>query len=380
MAQTWHQVRPGEVRHDCGGCHAHSQKPTDFNLTLAAKPDYPVFDLTAKTPLLTTQAKDESGRKWDTKGETGLRFQTGVKNVEFWRDVKPILERSCAACHSSEGARVPGGGLILDDFKRVNLPDCDDVPGTYYRLAMDFAGRFGHKPIIGSWRNQNASRYIRMFQSRRSLLVWKIHGERLDGWSNDDFPTETKAGDARTLQMKGQPVPNTPANRNRADLDFTGSLMPPLDAVKSGTVAPLTDEDRLTLVRWIDLGCPIDLDYDPQNPARAGFGWMLDDQRPTLALSVPKAGANPPLEAIRFGLHDYGSGLNLESLSVVADFVVEGVPAGQNVAAKFKPAASGVWEWKLSQPLAVNRGKLTVSVKDKQGNVTRIERTFAAGP
>ena len=28
MAQTWHQVRPGEVRNDCGGCHAHSQKPT----------------------------------------------------------------------------------------------------------------------------------------------------------------------------------------------------------------------------------------------------------------------------------------------------------------------------------------------------------------
>src|SRR5262249_9011687 len=25
MAQTWHQLRPGEVRTDCGGCHAHSQ-------------------------------------------------------------------------------------------------------------------------------------------------------------------------------------------------------------------------------------------------------------------------------------------------------------------------------------------------------------------
>ena len=25
MAQTWHQVRPGEMRNDCGGCHAHSQ-------------------------------------------------------------------------------------------------------------------------------------------------------------------------------------------------------------------------------------------------------------------------------------------------------------------------------------------------------------------
>src|SRR5262249_42314507 len=43
MAQTWHQVRPGEVRNDCGGCHAHSQQPTDFNLTAAARPDYEVF-------------------------------------------------------------------------------------------------------------------------------------------------------------------------------------------------------------------------------------------------------------------------------------------------------------------------------------------------
>src|SRR5204863_3030000 len=37
MAQTWHQVRPGELRNDCGGCHAHSQKPTLFRDTAAAK-------------------------------------------------------------------------------------------------------------------------------------------------------------------------------------------------------------------------------------------------------------------------------------------------------------------------------------------------------
>ena len=33
MAQTWHQLRPGEIRNDCGGCHAHSQKPTLFEKT-----------------------------------------------------------------------------------------------------------------------------------------------------------------------------------------------------------------------------------------------------------------------------------------------------------------------------------------------------------
>ena len=47
MAQTWHQLRPGEIRNDCGGCHAHSQKPTPFEKTAAAKPDYKVFDLDA---------------------------------------------------------------------------------------------------------------------------------------------------------------------------------------------------------------------------------------------------------------------------------------------------------------------------------------------
>src|ERR1700693_744804 len=50
MAQTWHQLRPGEVRTDCGGCHAHSQPPTDFQHTLAARADHPPFDLTRQTP------------------------------------------------------------------------------------------------------------------------------------------------------------------------------------------------------------------------------------------------------------------------------------------------------------------------------------------
>ena len=367
MAQTWHQLRPGEIRNDCGGCHAHSQKPTDFKLTAAAKADYKIFDLTEKTPLLTTKAKDESGRKWDAAGKTGLRFEKGVKNVEYFRDIKPILDRSCAGCHSQK-AKTPPAKLVLDDDKIVNLPDNDDVPGTYYRLAMDYAGRFGYKPLTGAWRSQNASRYIRMFQSRRSLLVWKVYGKRLDGWSNDDFPTETEPGNPRTMKLKGQPVANTSANRNRADLDFTGSIMPPPDAVKAGKVAPLSAEDRLTIVRWIDLGCPIDLNKD--------FGWMLDDQRPTLTVSSPRPGTNPPLERIRIGMYDYG-GLDPASIEVIANFPVNGIAAGQNLAGKFKQVDAGIWELTLIKPIQIRRGQLKMSVKDRQGNASRIERLFS---
>ena len=378
MAQTWHQVRPGEIRNDCGGCHAHSQKPTDFNLTLAAKPDYQVWNLTRSTPLLTSKATDESNQKWDAKGEAGLRYTKGLANVEYHRDVRPIFERSCVACHTAKNGS-PAGNLVLDDDNIVSLPDNDDVPGTYYRLAMDHAGRFGHKAVIGSWRNHNASRYVRMFQSRRSLLTWKVFGERLDGWSNDDFPTETAPGDPRTLAHKGQPIANAPANRNRADLDYTGSIMPPPDAVKAGKVKPLSDEDRFTLVRWIDLGCPIDLDYDPKQPERTGFGWMLDDQRPTLTLTSPRPGANPPLTKLLLGMHDT-NGLDAASLEVTADVAISGVTAGQNLASKFTTTGPGILEMVLSEPLATKRAILKVSVKDRQGNTTRIERTFSAGP
>jgi hypothetical protein len=390
MAQTWHQLRPGEIRHDCGGCHAHSQEPTPFEKTAAARDDYRVFDLTQQTPLLTGKSLDQSGRKWDNEDTTGLRFEKTVKNVEYYRDVKPIFDRSCVACHTKTWDK-PAGNLVLDDDALTNVSYIGQVPGTYYRLAMDREAKFGHKPVIhnGHWRQTNASRYIRMFQSRRSLLTWKVHGRRTDGWSNDDFPTETVPGDAGTLAQRGEPVANTPANRNRADLDFTGSAMPPPSAVagtyegpggKKIKVAPLFDEDRRTIVRWIDLGCPIDFDYDPKNPDRRGFGWACDDNRPTLTLTYPRAGANEPLTRILLGMHDYYSGLDSKSLHVTANFAIDGVRAGENLADRFKPVAQGVWELKLTTPITeLARGKLEVSVKDRQGNEARIERTFTVG-
>ncbi len=222
MAQTWHQLRPGEIRTDCGGCHAHSQKPTDFNLTLAAKADYQVFDLTSRTPLLTTKKFDESGSKWDAKEETGLRYAKSVKNVEFFRDVKPILERSCVACHTHK-EEAPSGNLALDDERPVKAYHPAghafefSAPATYARLAGDPRGQWGHKPLNRhGWTEQAASRYVRMFQSRRSLLIWKIFGERLDGWKNDDLPFESIPGDPSSLRHKGNPVPDNAKNRELA--------------------------------------------------------------------------------------------------------------------------------------------------------------------
>ena len=351
MAQTWHQLRPGEVRNNCGGCHAHSQKPTEFKDTAAAKPEYPVFDLTKQTPLVTAKKDDQSGRKWDTKDESGLRYAKGVLDVEYHRDVKPILERSCVACHSTK-LEEPAGGLVLDDDRR--LKD-QSGPATYHRLVHSGDAK--------------TTRYIWPSQTRTSLLTWKLFGRRTDGFPEKMVPG-AEGDHSGLLARGGQPY-----------APFKGSVMPPPQAVKAGKVAALTDEDRRTILRWIDLGCPLDLDFDPKQPDRRGNGWMLDDQRPTLALTEPRAGATGPLSRVLVGMVDYGTGLDADSFSVVASFPIDGVAAGENLAKKFKALPDNRWELRLAKPITdLSRGKITVSVKDVQGNVTRVERTFSVAP
>jgi hypothetical protein len=87
---------------------------------------------------------------------------------------------------------------------------------------------------------------------------------------------------------------------------------------------------------------------------------------------------NTELKRLVIGMHDYGSGLDLTRFEVTADFTLDGVPAGENLASKFKTKTQGVWEWTLAKPLTkLERGKLTISVADRQGNVTKIERSFS---
>jgi hypothetical protein len=354
MAQTWHQVRPGELRANCGGCHAHSQQPLAFESTYAATPQYTVHDLAHTTPLLTR----------DAQGNPGLVIvDAPAVNVEFYQDIRPLLVRSCVPCHTQANP-TPPGNLVLDDAAFY-----DGLPGDYKRLAWDFDAQWGYPPVIanGTWRQTNASRYLRPFQSRRSLLVWKIFGERLDGWTNADHPTESVPGNPATLPPGADP--------NAADLDYTGTIMPP----PGSGVTPLTEDEKMTIARWIDLGCPIDTSQGTPSDA---YGWFLDDHRPTVTVSAPRPGYNPaPVAALRFGLADAYTGVDLATLSVTADFAVAGRPPGAQLADLAGEVGDGIYQIALGGPLPplANR-RLTVAVADGQGNVTRSEVTFSTVP
>jgi hypothetical protein len=104
---------------------------------------------------------------------------------------------------------------------------------------------------------------------------------------------------------------------------------------------------------------------------------MQDDNRPTLTLTYPQPGQNGELSRILVGMHDYDTGLDMKSFSMKADFAIDGVAAGQELAARFKPKSQGVWEMKLARPIKrLAKGKIVVSIKDRQGNTSKIERTF----
>lgn len=348
MAQTWHQVRPGESRYDCGGCHAHSQLPLDFDTTAAGQPGFPVADLVHATPLVTAAL--------DGSPTTRVEPVPSV-TVEFLRDVRPLLQRSCVPCHTKNVA-TPPGNLVLDDLANVG-----GVPGDYARLADDRSARWGHPPVgPTSWRQTNASRYVRSFQSRRSLLVWKIFGERLDGWTNADHPTESTPGVRATLPNGADP--------NAADLDYTGTIMPP----PASGVPPLSEDEKRTIARWVDLGCPIDLTSN-------GYGWFLDDLRPALAVTLPRPGWNSgALGALLIGAADADSGLDAASLSITADVAMAGRAPGTELADLATPVGDGVWSVALAPPLDdVANAHLRVAIADQQGNVTRVDRRFSVG-
>lgn len=312
MAQTWHQVRPGETRTNCGGCHAHSQTPLAFATTAAA----------GRTP-------------------TNLSYKKPL-DVEFIRDIRPILQRSCVTCHSGSAAAAQ---LDLSDQTMYAVTSVGTVPGDYARLAADSAARWGIKPWTSdrNWRGVQASRYVRKMQSRRSLLAWFVAGARLDGWTNADWPSETVPGDPTTL-------PGGTASTYIADVDF-------VDTVNHGVM--LTTGEKRKIYQWIDLGAPINLG-----------AYYTDELRPTLTVSRPRPNINTgPLTSIRVGAADVGDRLDLTTLQV------EGLDVGAPT-----QTAPGVFVFPLVTPMTSGAGQIVASVRDRDGNLTSQTVRFTIVP
>ncbi len=344
MAQTWHQVRPGEARYDCGGCHAHTKTPLEFETTVAGQDRYPAADLGLQTLLLQlTQLSGSPGT---------VTVPAPSVTVEYFRDVRPILTAKCAGCHTDDTSH---GMLNLHADGTPVSCGGETWPGTYYRLAVDGNGNtspgcaFGLGTPSGTppyFIGPQQTRYIRGFQSRESLLVWKVFGLRLDGRTNA----------ART-----------------GDLDFTS------DATHGDR---LSFDEKATLVRWVDLGAPIDLcSWPGHSCGTPTWGWFEDDLRPTLWVSPTVEQARlGPVSSVTVSAYDLESGLKGGSLWVSFSVPVGGQAAGTNFAAGIGLAngATGSVPLPASIDLASSGATMIAGIRDNTGHVTRIVRTFSS--
>lgn len=295
MAQTWHQVRPGEVRVDCGGCHSHSKAPLNFATTAAAT--------LAPADLTLVPAHD----------------------AEFVKNVRPILQAKCAKCHTASG---PAPRLdSMEPVRATVSPDDGIYPLDYGVLAVNQGPSYGGPKPVRRYAGAQVSRWVRLGQSRRSLLMWTLAGRRLDGWTNDRWPTETVPGDISTL-------PGGAAVARLADLDF-----------RVDHSALVTDTERRTIAAWIDLFAPID----------SGGGFFVDETRPALTLK--------PLDGkLIVGAADAYSGLDAASLTVTVN--------GSQLT--LSSMSDGRW----SAPFT--GGAVVARVKDRAGNWTERKQQFGA--
>ena len=307
---TWHSTRPGERKNNCGGCHAHSTQTSylPFSQTAAADPSYQIQDFALQTPMLS---------------RTGTQPTFTVRNerirvIEFYRDIKPILDAKCASCHPAD---------------RSNPPDLESQDSVHF-LAFDSRGLAGY---------HQATRWIRKNSAAQSLLVWKLFGRRLDGRRNSD--------------------------RND-DMDYSGSPMPPVGHPQ------LTFDEIRTIAAWIDLGCLTD-----GTNGQGGVAGAFDDQAyPVLAVSKPASRhLRSPLTEIVVGVYDLHSGINPQSLVVQFDRAVGSYRAGQNLAQGRAVQDGDVVRIPLSPPIWDEVGvRLTITVQDLAGNKARRQLTFDA--
>jgi len=324
MAQTWHQVRPGENRHDCGGCHAHAHMATDFSKTAAGRAGYQPTDMVNYLHLL---AKDGSGNM--TTVHYPRNQAQPYRTYEFNRDIRPILDRACVSCHSGAG---PAANLNLANIGNQNFYE-----RTYYCLST-----------VRDWESAQCTfdgrKYIIPFQARRSPLVWKVMGARKDGLTNATFSD---------------------------DYDYSAGTVNHANLLNSNEI--------LTLTRWIELGALSGTNDSRYQNSTA----HADDSGPTLEILAPRAGRNKTFDKIVIGAIDYLNEIDKTRTSIKASFTVNGKPAGTELASFFQDSGNDTLTLNLSQPItSMGDGVITVSVADASANnnVSALRRTFSVDP
>lgn len=124
-------------------------------------------------------------------------------------------------------------------------------------------------------------------------------------------------------------------------------MMPP----PGSGIPALSEDEKMTFARWIDLGCPI----SSPNATLATAGWFVMTLLGAYAdHRLAPCGGHKRKRCVRSASAPMSaySGLDRASLSVVANFAVNGKAVGTELGRDFTEAGDHVWTLLLAQPLS----------------------------
>lgn len=318
---TWRSMAAGEQRTDCGGCHAHSTEKTqlDFDTTQAGSGAL----ISGVTGVSTTDPLVEFGF-WDlTLDGTPVLTETGGVeilstkswDVEYNRDIAPIISSRCSTCHTTGQSN---GGFITDGSDGSNLYE-------------DLAKIIGDEKF--TYTSPQVSKYIRSPSARASLFVWVAWDQRLDGRTNSDLAD---------------------------DYDYP----------TSHPVLNLPFDERRLIARWVDLGLPINF------PTTDGFGYTDDNQLPVIEIFSPQKGFAAANQKIRFGVTDAQSDINWSSLSIT--YYDVSTPGTVLTVSTFNRDDNGVVTAAMPAFTVGNEYVIKVQIEDSVGNEQIQSQRFTA--
>lgn len=317
---TWRALRPGENRSDCKGCHAHSTEvtPLDLSLTEAGKGTA----ITGITGLADSDPLINQGF-WDLTGDTTTLIAEGGGvdvvqgrhyEVEFYADIKPIIDAKCVSCHT---AGQSNGGLELDGTG-------DNSP--YLTLVRN--------NTTGEIKPQ-MTKYIRTPQARNSLFVWVAWGQRLDG---------------------------------RTNANLTGDI----DYPDAHPALSLTFDEKRKIARWVDMGSVANIPGMPDD----GFQYEDDFQLPQVHIFSPTDVSSPLNQRLVFGVADAQSDVDWSSLSITYYDVA--TPGTVVTISAFDRDDKGIITANLPTLTQGNDYVFKISVSDTVGNTAIESRRFTA--
>ena len=171
--RSWHSLKPGETRNDCGGCHQHGydKAPIPFEGKHADSPSYEIEDCVNDTTVIEYDAQ--------------CNPQVVVKNTPA--EDNPIMDsnsslfqgmvNNCGGCHAAGQSGADAFIVYTQPTYRTSNGQqvVDETPAERTILPM---------------RNKG---YIRMYDGALgSPAFWAARGERTDGRDNNAYPSNSQ--------------------------------------------------------------------------------------------------------------------------------------------------------------------------------------------